>query len=434
MKIQYIICLCLCLGLGSLNAQTRVVPAEAQSEPILLKGVTAHIGDGTVIENAMIGFNAGKITLVDGVNASVDESGYKVVNLNGKHVYPGFILPNSTVGLREVDAVNAMSDNDEQGVYNPNVRAIIAYNTDSEVIPAIRYNGILMTQSTPTGGVISGSSSIVQLDAWNWEDAAYVTDNAIHLNWPRKQYGPRWWLGETESRPNPNYDKTVQELEQFFKEAKAYSEEDTHEDTNLKLEAMLGLMDGSKALHIHTNSAKSMIYSVNMAKAMGVKNIVIIGGYEAMLIKDFLKHNNIPIVLRDIHTLPGEDHEDTVRPYKLPKELSDAGITYCLGYGNANRARNLPFFAGTTVAYGVDYEKAVHSISGAAANILGIGDRVGTLTKGKDATLFVSEGDALDMRTNKLLHAFIQGREIQLNARQQWLYEKYSKKYGHEIK
>ncbi|MEM7510014.1 MAG: amidohydrolase, partial [Bacteroidota bacterium] len=185
-----------------IQAQTRVVPAPAQEKPILLSGATAHLGNGEVIESAMIGFKDGKISLVTNIAAAVSVAEYEVIDVSGKHIYPGFILPVSGLGLAEVNAVRATVDNSEQGAYNPNVRSIIAYNTDSEVIPTFRFNGILMTQVTPSSGVIPGTSSIVQLDAWNWEDAVYKMDDAIHLDWPAKSFGPRWWLGETNRRPN----------------------------------------------------------------------------------------------------------------------------------------------------------------------------------------------------------------------------------------
>ena len=416
-----------------LSAQTRNIPAPAQEGSILLLGGVAHIGNGQVIQNAAVAFEKGKLTLVaDATTIRINQSEYdQVVDINGKHVYPGFIIPSTTLGLVEVGSINDTRDFSEQGQFNPNVRSIVAYNTDSEVISTMRFNGILMAQSTPTGGVVSGSSSIVQLDAWNWEDAAYKTDDGIHLYWPTKTFGPRWWLGETEPRKNQNYDRIVGEIRDFFVDAAAYGETANPKSTNLKLEAMKGLLDGSKTLYIHSGRAKAMINSIKLAQENGVKKIVVVGAGEALLIKDFLKENNIAIVLADIHRRPSRDHEDTVLPYKLPGLLHEAGLQFCFSYSGLTSARNLPFTAGTSVAHGLPYEEAIKAITSNTANILGIGDRVGTLETGKDATLFVSTGDALDMRTNNMEHIFIQGRTIQLEGRQQFLYKKYSKKYGH---
>ncbi len=435
MRSIYIFLLFLTLTPGLIWGQTRVIPAGPQQSPILLTGATAHLGNGEVIENAQIGFDNGKLTIVAPASQTVNKENYTVIDLTDMHIYPGFILPNTNLGLVEVSSVRATVDDEEQGEFNPNVRSIIAYNTDSEVIPTLRFNGILMAQVAPDGDVIPGSSSIVQLDAWNWEDAAYVTDNGIHLNWPTKMIGPRWWMGETQGRKNENYEPIVQELNIMLKEAKAYGEESDPDKTNLKLEALQGLFNGSKTLFIHTDNAKSIISAVKMAKFYNIERLAIVGGYEAMLVKDLLIEHQIPVIVGNVHSLPEEDHEDTVYPYKQAAELYQAGIMYCIGanIGMTARTRNLPFLAGTTVAYGVPYEKAVQSITLNTAKILGIDDRTGSLEIGKDATLFVSEGDALDMRTNKLLHAFIEGREIQLEARQQFLYQKYSNKFGHDI-
>ena len=433
MKPYHILTLLIFLFPFCLQAQTQVIPAPPQKGSVLLLGGTAHIGNGEVIANSAIAFTDGKIALViDANSANIDESSFnEVIDIQGKHVYPGFILPSTTLGLVEVGSLADTRDYSEQGQFNPNVRAIVAYNTDSEVIPTMRFNGILMAQATPTGGLIAGSSSVVQLDAWNWEDAAYHTDEGIHMYWPTKNFGPRWWQGETVPRPNPNYDKQVREIEQFFVDAAAYDELKDPKDSNLKLEAMKGLLDGSKTLYIHSNRAKAMVNSITVAKENGVKKIVVVGADQALLIKDFLKENNIPIILADIHRRPSRDHEDTVLPYKLPGLLHEAGLEFCFAYSGVTSARNLPFTAGTSVAHGLEYEEAIKAITGSTAKILGIADRVGTLEPGKDATLFVSTGDALDMRSNNVEQAYIQGRKIQINARQQFLYEKYSKKYGH---
>ncbi len=432
-KINIVFCfIMLCCSAG-LMAQTRVVPAPAQEKPMLLRGATIHVGNGTVIENGVIAFNNGKIMAVgeDGRTA-LPRMAFEEMDVSGKHIYPGLVLVGSNLGLAEVSSVNATLDQSEQGEFNPNVRSIVAYNTDSELIPTFRYNGILLAQSTPSGGTISGSSTVVQLDAWNWEDAAYHTDDAVHMSWPQKEIGARWWLGETEGRRNPNYDGIVQEVDDLFSDAKAYSALQNKDAVNLKLEAMQGLFDRSKALFIHSNDAKSIVSAVKMARKHGVDRIVINGGYEALLIKDFIKNEGIPVVLGDIHGLPRRDHEDTVFPYKMAKEFYDAGIEIIISGGSGYAARNMPFYAGTAVAHGLPYEEAIKAMTATPAKALGIGDRAGTLEKGKDAMIIVVEGDLLDMRSSNLEHAFISGRKIQLDARQQWLYKKYSEKYGHD--
>ena len=415
-------------------SQTNNIPAPPQSQGIALVGATLHLGNGTVIEQGTVVFDGGKITAV-GTSSEVSiPEGFQIFELQGREIYPGFFLPATNMGLVEVSAVRATDDGQETGVFNPNIRSLVAYNTDSELPPTMRYNGILMAQIAPSGGVVAGSSSIVQLDAWNWEDAAYKVDNWMHLYWPNKMMSARWWMGETQARPNENYQPTVDEIQKTMKEAKAFAEGEK-EVTNLKLEALAGLFDGSKTLFIHTNNATAIIESASIAKELGVQKIAIVGGEEALLVADFLKSHRIPVVLGDVHALPNRDHEDTVHPYKLPALLHEAGVEFCFGFSGrmTARARNLPFYAGTAVAYGLPYEEGVKALTSTSAKILGVGETCGTIAVGKDATLFVSQGDALDMRSNQMEYVFIQGRKVQLEATQQELYKKYSNKYGHQI-
>ncbi|MDH5380548.1 MAG: amidohydrolase family protein [Cyclobacteriaceae bacterium] len=429
-SIKYIFLLIISISTANLFAQVPI-PAPAQEKPILLKGGTAHLGNGQVIENANVAFEQGKITYV-GVDSPGDESKYDVRNISGKHIYPGFIILNSQVGLDEVSSVRATRDGAETGELNPNVRSQIAFNTDSENIPAFRFNGILLAEATPQGGAISGSSSLMELDGWNWEDATHSIDVAIHMNWPGKNRRQFDFSTYTVSYgPNPDYDKTYREIKKLFEDSKAYKSAGS-KDRNLKLESMLGLFDGSKVLIIHTEEAKGMVESVKFAQEMGVKRIAIVGDAEALFAADFLAENKIPVVLPKPHALPDRSDDDYDLPYKLAVELTKKGVEVTLSHsGMLANSRNLPFYAGTSVAWGMSKEDALKMITSNPAKLLGVDKRVGTLETGKDATLFISEGDALDMRTSVLISAFIGGREITLDARQQWLFKKYSDKYGH---
>ncbi len=429
--MKYIV-LFLFLILGnSLLAQVPA-PAPQQSQPIAITGATIHVGDGSVIENGVITFQNGKIVAVGkSGEVSVDIDKFKLVEADGKHIYPGLILPSTNIGLVEVEAVKASVDDGEQGQFNPNVRSIIAYNAESEIIPTLRFNGILLAQIAPNGGMVSGTSSVVQLDAWNWEDAAYKMDDGIHMYFPSETYGPRWWLGENERRANKNYHTQVRDIEQAFYDTESFSKEKDAK-VNIKLEGMKGLFDGSRTLFIHAEDAKKIVKSILTAKKSGVKRIVIVGGADSYLITDFLKENDISVILTDVHSLPNREEADVFQPYKTPAMLQKAGVSFCLAHNQdmISTTRNLAFFAGTASAYGLSKEEALMSITSNTAKILGIDDRTGTLKVGMDANLVISEGDILDMRTNKLTHTFIQGRNVSLDAKQQRLNKKYSEKLG----
>lgn len=403
-------------------------PAAKQSKPVLLKGATLHIGNGQVVENAAVGFDNGKITYA-GPQSGANLSGYEVVDVTGQHIYPGLIQPNATLGLNEVESVKATIDWREIGEMNPNVRSVIAYNTDSDIIPTVRANGVLMTQLTPVGGTISGSSSIVQLDAWNWEDAIVKADEGIHLNWPAMLIETGSRADERLKRMAEGREQTLVELEKLFRDAAVYKA-GKHDSENLKLAAMTGLFDGSSKLYIHTNYGKEIIEGVNFAKKQGVKDIVVVGARDAVAVADFLKANNVSVIYSGVHALPSRAEEDVDMPYKTPYLLHKAGIPFALDYDlSIHGIRNLPFIAGTAAAYGLDKEQALAAVSLNAAKILGVDKQVGSVEVGKDATLVVSSGDLLDMRTNNVTHAFIQGRNVDLNNKQKYLYEKFENKY-----
>lgn len=416
----------------TLNAQQ--TPAPPQSEQVAIIGATAHIGNGEVIENCTIIFNDGKITAIGaGLTAPTEGT---TINAEGKHVYPGFIAPSKSLGLVEVDAVRASDDQDEIGEMIPHVRSLIAYNAESKVVESMRPNGVLIGQITPQGGTISGTSSIVQFDAWNWEDAALKTDDGIHMNWPNFFRRGRWWAGEERGFiPNKEYAKEMDDIKMFFQNSIAYGKTGAG-DKNLPFAAMQGLFDGSQRLFIHADGEKEMTDAVTLAKNMGVKNVVIVGGYRANKIAGFLKEHNIPVLVNVTHSLPEFDDDDYDLTYKLPKLLVDAGLLVAIQNEDmANfQTRNMAFYAGQTVAQGLDKETALQLITGNTAKILGIDDMYGTLEEGKSATLFISEGDALDMRTNKLSKAYIDGRDISLETHQTELWKRYMGKYERQQK
>ena len=410
-------------------AQTPI-PAKNQEKAILLIGGVAHLGTGKLINNSLIAFDNGLLALVSENNIDIDKSKYQVIDIKGQHVYPGFILPNTQLGLHEVSAINAMNDTREVGKFNPNVRSLIAYNTDSKLPPTLRYNGVLMAETTPAGGIISGTSSLMNLDGWNWEDAVLKPDLGIHLNWPsRITRSFDFATFSMKKETNKNYPKQVEEVKAFFSDALGY-ESLKPEVRNLKLMAMQGLFSGEKTLFLHVNSASEIIEAVSFAKEFKVKKMVVISGVAAFEAVDFLVANKVPVILKRVHSLPERDDMDVNLPFKLPAMLTKAGLLVALSHsGDLASSRNLAFYAGTASAYGLDKEEALKLVTLNTAKILGVDAEVGSLEKGKRATLFVSKGDALDMLTNNLTHAFIDGKRIDLEGEQQQLYKRYSDKY-----
>ncbi len=428
MKKQYIYSLLFFFLIGNIVAQQ--TPAAKQTVAVSIEGATAHLGNGTVIENALIMFENGKLTFVGSATAKIARKG-TIINAKGKHVYPGFIAANASLGLAEVDAVRATRDFDETGSMLPHIRSLIAYNAESKVIESMRPNGVLMAQVAPRGGTISGTSSIMQLDAWNWEDAVLKVDNGIHMNFPGSLARGRWWLGEDPAlKPDKNYPKNKQSIKDYFNKAKLYLAGDQKEK-NIPYDALKGLFDGSQRLYIHVSGQREITDAVNMFKDLGVQKMVVVHGNQAHKVADLLIKNNIPVIIDRAHRVPNDEDDDYDLPFRNAKILADKGITVAIGMeGQMERmnTRNLPFYAGTYAAYGLGKEEALKLITGNAAQILGIDDIAGTLEVGKDATLFISEGDALDMRTNVITEAWIQGRKISLETHQTKLWKRYDSK------
>ncbi|MGB1217379.1 MAG: amidohydrolase, partial [Saprospiraceae bacterium] len=338
-------------------------PAPAQSKPIIIMNATAHLGNGKVIENSAIAFENGKLSLVaDAKTIRLDLSKYEVVKAEGKHVYPGFIAPNTIIGLVEIEAVRATRDDREVGEMNPSIRALIAYNTDSKVTPTIRSNGVMLAQVVPQGGTIPGQSSVMSLDGWNWEDAQYKADEGIHLEWPAPFRRTGWWAAPGPIEKSKTYDKNLREIDEFFKEAQGYINKTAPEKTNLKFEAMKGLFNGQKQLYIHTNFAKPMMEAVLWAEKYGITP-VIIGGKDSWQITDFLKEHKVMIILNQPQALPVRDYDDIDMPYKTPSILEKAGVTFCLSMNGGWEQRNLVFQGGQAISYGLDKEAAVKALT-----------------------------------------------------------------------
>lgn len=408
----------------------------AQKKSVLLLNGTAHLGNGDVINTSAIGIKDGKLVIVaNALVVRIDMTKWDtVINIDGKHVYPGIIGTNSTLGLKEIEAARATLDYDETGSFNSNVRTQIAYNTDSRVIPTVRANGILMAQIAPRGGVFSGSSSVMTTSGWNWEDATVRADDGIHLNWPAF-IAPRQRSNEEaeKSAGNSEYQKAYTNIKKFLQEAKAYALQKKYDAIDVRFESLRGLFDGTKQLYIHANFVKEITDAVLLCKELEIEKKCIVGGYQAYMLAGLMKENHVSVMVRRIHELPEAEDEDIDLPFRIPALLQEAGILYCIqneGDQEAVNLRNLPFQAGTCVSYGLTKEQALQAITLNAAKILGIDKFYGSLEPDKSATLFVSDGDALDMRTNNVIMAFVRGEQVSLDTHHKQLYKKYQEKYG----
>lgn len=409
--------------------------AQNSHNHIALLNATAHLGNGEVIEGSLVVINKTKIETVTSTKGiKLDYRSFDtVIDLSGKHIYPGLINTNNVLGLHDAEAVRATTDFQEVGYLNPHVRAIRAYNTDNLIIPTIKTNGILYTQVTPRGGLISGSSSIMALEGWNWEDAVLLEDDGIHLNFP-SQIIQKWSEEEGLTKAaNKKYSQEISSLSKFFEDAIAYSKSANYDEKDLCFEAMRKIFSGKENLYIHTEKAKDILSVINFVARYSIPKSVIVGGKESYKVTHELRKARIPVMLNRLNDLPDNTDDQVDIVYSTPYLLQKDSILFCIQQGGdmeAMQSRNLPFNAGEAVAYGLTKEQALASITSNVAKIIGVDQFIGTIEEGKLASIIVSEGDVLNMRTNNIVLAFIAGKKVDLNNQQTELYLKYKHKYG----
>ena len=405
-------CIALWPQAGSVCAHDQI-PGAPQKQPIAIVGATIHTISGRDIENGTIIFVGGKITAL-GKGVDIPD-GAEVIQAEGKHVYPSLIDANSDIGLVEINSVRATIDSRETGNINPNVRAVAAFNPDSELIPVNRANGVLVALSAPTGGLIAGRSAVMVLDGWTWEDMTLKADAGMHIRWPR------------------DAGREVKELDELLEQTARYVASRKVSSTlplDLRLESMARVLDGSLPMVVDATSITQIESAVAFAKQRNLK-LVIHGGYEAEHCAELLKKADVPVIVSGVYRTPSGRDNPYDEAYTLPKRLKDAGVKFCICSGGrfgASGVRNLPYHAATASAYGLSQEDALKSITLNAAEILGVADRVGTLATGLDATLFIADGNILETET-QVQNAFVQGRKVDLDNRHQQLYRKYSAKY-----
>jgi imidazolonepropionase-like amidohydrolase len=411
---------------SSATAQVRMT-VSPQSQPIALQGATIHTVTNGVIENGTILFNNGVITAI-GTDVQLP-AGTRVVDASGKHIYPGLIDAYSTVGISEIGSVDVSSDTNELGDFNPNVRAEVAVNAESRHIGTTRSAGVLVTLTTPGGGLISGMSSALNLEGWSWEEMSLESAAALNVNWPNPnpRRGGRGGGRGGGAGDAPTYEERVQELKDFFAEARAYRDavaagEEVRSDS--RYAAMIPALNGEIPVVVAADGAAQINDAITWGQGEGVR-IVIRGGRDAIHVADRLVSENIPVILTSTMAAPGRAYEGYDGAYSMPARLYEAGVKFAISGGaGALYTNRLPWEAGVAVAFGLPEEEAVKAVTINAAEFMGLDDRVGSLEAGKQATLLITTGNPLDMTTN-IEQAYIQGRELDMNDIQKHFFEKY---------
>jgi imidazolonepropionase-like amidohydrolase len=428
--------MCVLLAAGPAPAQDLGHKAPPQGRPVVINGARVHPVSGPVIERGHVAFDGGRITSVGAGDYPGDTRSAEIIEAAGLRVYPGLIGANTQTGLLEIGAVRATLDYSEAGSITPEVRAAVAVNPDSTIIPVTRANGILTVGVMPLGGAIPGRASVLSLEGWTWEDMALRDDAGIVVNWPNMRPLRAWWVTEPLEEQEKKRREALAAIDNAFRSARAYIDAraaDPSLPTDLRWEAMRGVLERGDPVFIRADEMEQIQSAVAWAAGMGLRP-VILGGRDAgaEVCIDLLKRHDAGVIVAGTFRLPRRIDTDYDEPFRLPAVLEEAGVRWCLasvgGPFETPHERNLPYHAALAAAYGLDPDAALRSITLSAALLLGVGDRLGSLEPGKDATLILTDGDPLEF-TTEVRRAFISGKEIDLSNKQKALDEKYREKY-----
>lgn len=411
------------------------VPAPPQKQPIALVGGTIHTVSGETISNGTILFDAGKIVAV-GTEVPIP-AGAMQVDIAGKHVYPALIHSYTLLGLFEIGAVSATLDFAETGQLNPNVRAEVAINPDSELLPVARANGIGIAVAVPQSGLIAGKAAAFMLDGWTWEDMTVKAPVGMVINWPNLRISTSPFVRTPPERQRENMKKRLADIQQIFDDARAYQAAHAAagqaglpvHKRDARLEALLPVLSGELPVWIAANDIKQIRSAVDWATREKLK-MVLVGGADAYLAADLLARHDIPVIITQVLRLPSRRHEAFDEPFRLAQKLHGAGVRFCIaGFETFNGVdQNLPYHAAKAASYGLPKAEALKAVTLYPAQILGLADRAGSLETGKDATLMVTDGDPLEIAT-QVEKLYLQGRDVDLGNRHKSLYEKYRQRY-----
>ncbi|MGP1345389.1 MAG: amidohydrolase family protein [Phycisphaerales bacterium] len=423
------------------GAQDLTVRAPAQDRAVLLVGGVVHPVSGDAIDDGWVLFDGGRILGVGaGTPARADLrglNGVRRVELDGLHVYPGLVGANTVMGLMEIGAVRATVDYSETGSVTPEVLALNAVNPDSTIIPVTRTNGVLTVGVMPTGGVVPGRASVLRMEGWTHEDMGVLADAGLVVSWPSLRVQTGWWVQSSEKEQRERAMERVERIHALFDEARAYlaardaADEDRPVAMDLRFEAMRGVLAGERPVFVRAEELEQILSAIRFGREQGVK-VVIVGGRDADLCAEELKEAGVGVIVAGTHRLPKRRDSEFDHIFRLPGALEAAGVRYCIastgGSFETPHERNLPYHAASAVAFGLDVDAAIRSITLSAAELLGVGDELGSLEAGKAATLIVTDGNPLEV-TTEVVMAFVDGRAIDLTNKQTALYEKYREKY-----
>lgn len=425
---------------GQAAGQDLVPKAGPQDRPVVLTGAMVHPVTGPSFEDGAVVIDGGVITFSGPASEAPSIGGARVIDLSGKHLYPGLIAADTQTGLTEVSSFLSTEDTRETGRFTPEVVVVNAVNPDSTHIPVTRSNGVLITGILPEGGRVAGTGGVLRLDGWTNDDLTVESHAGLVMTWPFTRAVVAWWNNTPEREQLARIREQLQEIDDLFSEVEAYAlnrEQDGSAPIDLRLESMRRVFPAGTTtnpserqmpLWIRAADLDQITSAVNWAVSRDLKPIIW-GGRDAPLAADLLKAHGVPVVVGTVHGFPKRDDSPYDDAFTVPARLAAAGVSFCItGTERDGNQRNTPFEAALAAAYGLDPEHALRSITIDAARVLGIADRYGSIEVGKSGTVIVTDGNPLEIMTSVEM-AFIEGREVDLSDKQKSLRDKYEEKY-----
>lgn len=426
---KLVITACLLVLLLGMSAEAQITQ-KAQFGKFAITDATIHTITDGVIEDGTILIDGEQIAEI-GVGVNIPD-GYEQINASGKHVYPGFFDAGTQLGLQEIGAVAVTNDQAELGEFNPHVRAFTAVNPSSVSIPVTRVNGITHTISMPVSGRIAGKATLIDLYGYSPDSMAVKGNAALHLNWPTSKKGG-WWDDRTDEEVKKDYQKALKELNDFISKAEFYQkmmtdfENDSNNkqqpDKDKKMQAMREVVAGEIPVIISVDAKNDILDVIEWTKKYSNMRFVLAGVRDGWRVAGKIAEAGLPCLVSTLYT-PERDYDNYQRPYQNPAKLHKAGVKVAIATGGVENVRNAPYHAGFAASYGLGKKEALKAITINAAEIFDVDDKLGSIEQGKQANLFIANGDPFEPM-NQITDVFIRGNKIPMVSRHIQLYEQY---------
>jgi hypothetical protein len=335
----------------------------------------------------------------------------------------------TVLGLTELGSAGETHDFAEGGDFQPDLRASIAVNPDSELIPVTRANGVTAVVTRPIGGIIAGQSALINLAGWVPKEMAVVDPLSLHVEFPTS--APVFtgnptapMIGRVIARKQR--EEKIRRLKELFQQALAYDEarkQDAGSPLNPRLEALVPYARGQKPVVIQAYRKQEIQSALQLADDLKLR-MILSGAIDAWKVAGELKKRNVPVIVGPIMTMPQETYDPYDGPYACPARLHEAGVRFCIRSDGGSNTRNLPYEAAMAVSYGLPPEEGLKAVTMYPAEILGVADQLGSIEPGKRANLVLANGDILQAST-QVEAIFIDGKPLEPTSKQTRLYERY---------